>query len=152
MYKRCYLVFKIIRSRTISNFLFLISFLFFGLQFNKIIAGDLGPADFPGDFEHVGLKSIHKASCKQLKRTCQITFEGDTMRVDNFRGIRRDQFIDFKTAFDRNEQYFYVTYKNSAGKKTTALFLFVNRKAAGYFGQALSKWYEMDPRPIPKTY
>ena len=141
---------KIIKSRKIGKFLFLISFLFLGLQSYELKAGDLGPADFPGDVEEI--KSVHTASCRQLKRTCQITFEGDTMRVDNFRGIKRDQLIEFRTAFDRNEQYFYVTYENSSGKRTTALFLFVNRKAAGYFGQELSKWYEMDPRPIPKTY
>ena len=74
------------------------------------------------------------------------------MSVDGSSGISRAQLIGFRTEFDRQETYFYVDYIGSAGDKRSALFVFHNRKAASYFGQSLSRWYNADPNAYPVTY
>ena len=134
----------------------LFQFIFIPLFFTGIsedlLSGDLGPADFPSEAINSGPKSSHTAWCKQLGRNCVIVFDNEKMIVDNFKGIKREQFIDFRTSWDRNEMYYYVNYLNSENKKTTALFLFMNRKAAAYFGESLSRWYNQDPNPYPITY
>ena len=133
-------------------FLFIFIPLFFTGISEDLLSGDLGPADFPSEAINSGPKSSHKAWCKQLGRNCVIVFDNEKMIVDNFKGIQREQFIDFRTSWDRNEMYYYVNYLNSENKKTTALFLFINRKAAAYFGESLSRWYNQDPNPYPITY
>ena len=129
----------------------LIPLIFLGIS-QDLISGDLGPADFPSEEINSGPKSTHTAWCKQLGRNCVIVFENEKMIVDDFKGITRNQFIDFRTSWDRNEMYYYINYLNSKNKKTTALFLFMNRKAAAYFGESLSRWYNQDPNPYPITY
>lgn len=109
---------------------------------------DLGPADF-GDIEEGGPRSYHDAWCRQLRKECRVTFSGRTMKVDNYKGITREQLQGFRSAEDGGEHYFYVRYLNSKGKMTNALFLFVHGQAASEFGYALSRWYEQDPRPVP---
>ena len=134
--------------------LFLLIFIplfFMGIS-EDLLSGDLGPADFPSEAINSGPKSSHTAWCKQLNRNCVVIFDNEKMIVDNFKGIKREQFIDFRTSWDRNEMYYYVNYLNSENKKTTALFLFMNRKAAAYFGESLSRWYNQDPNPYPITY
>ena len=74
------------------------------------------------------------------------------MWVDGSSGIDRRQLLGFRSDFDRNETYYYIDYQRKDGSKSTALFLFVNRKAAAYFGQSLSRWYDSDARPYPTTY
>ena len=133
-------------------FLFIFIPLFFTGISEDLLSGDLGPADFPSEAINSGPKSSHTAWCKQLGRNCVIVFDNEKMIVDNFKGITREQFIDFRTSWDRNEMYYYVNYLNSENKKTTALFLFMNRKAAAYFGESLSRWYNQDPNPNPITY
>ena len=133
-------------------FLFIFIPLFFTGISEDLLSGDLGPADFPSEAINSGPKSSHTAWCKQLGRNCVIVFDNEKMIVDNFKGIKREQFIDFRTSWDRNEMYYYVNYLNSENKKTTALFLFINRKAAAYFGESLSRWYNQDPNPYPITY
>ena len=133
-------------------FLFIFIPLFFTGISEDLLSGDLGPADFPSEAINSGPKSSHTAWCKQLGRNCVIVFDNEKMIVDNFKGIKREQFIDFRTSWDRNEMYYYVNYLNSENKKTTALFLFMNRKAAAYFGESLSRWYNQDPNPYPNTY
>ncbi len=133
-------------------FLFIFIPLFFTGISEDLLSGDLGPADFPSEAINSGPKSSHTAWCKQLGRNCVIVFDKEKMIVDNFKGIKREQFIDFRTSWDRNEMYYYVNYLNSENKKTTALFLFMNRKAAAYFGESLSRWYNQDPNPYPITY
>lgn len=109
---------------------------------------DLGPADF-GEVEAGMPSSYHDAWCRQLHKECRVTFSGRSMRVDNYKGITREQLQGFRTAQDGGERYFYVRYLNSKGKITNALFLFVHDKAATEFGYALGRWYEQDPRPVP---
>ena len=133
-------------------FIFIFIPVFFTGISEDLLSGDLGPADFPSEAINSGPKSSHTAWCKQLGRNCVIVFDNEKMIVDNFKGIKREQFIDFRTSWDRNEMYYYVNYLNSENKKTTALFLFVNRKAAAYFGESLSRWYNQDPNPYPITY
>ena len=140
---------KIFRQKL---FLFIFIPLFFTGISEDLLSGDLGPADFPSEAINSGPKSSHTAWCKQLGRNCVIVFDNEKMIVDNFKGIKREQFIDFRTSWDRNEMYYYVNYLNSENKKTTALFLFMNRKAAAYFGESLSRWYNQDPNPYPITY
>ena len=133
-------------------FIFIFIPVFFTGISEDLLSGDLGPADFPSEAINSGPKSSHTAWCKQLGRNCVIVFDNEKMIVDNFKGIKREQFIDFRTSWDRNEMYYYVNYLNSENKKTTALFLFMNRKAAAYFGESLSRWYNQDPNPYPITY
>ena len=133
-------------------FIFIFIPVFFTGISEDLLSGDLGPADFPSEAINSGPKSSHTAWCKQLNRNCVVIFDNEKMIVDNFKGITREQFIDFRTSWDRNEMYYYVNYLNSENKKTTALFLFVNRKAAAYFGESLSRWYNQDPNPYPITY
>lgn len=115
-------------------------------------AANLGSADFPAGIESSGPKTTHKAMCGKLDNQCVVTFSGRRMQVDGSGGIDRDQLLGFRSDFDRNETYYYVDYRKSNGDRGTALFLFTNRKAASYFGQALSRWYNQDPRPYPVTY
>ncbi len=121
------------------------------LQPSLAIAQDFGPADFPGDIEKNASKSYHDAWCRQLEKECRVRFSGRRMTVEGFRGIEREQLIGFRTERDikGKERYFYVKYVNNRGSDSTALFMFVKKKAAREFGLALARWYEQDPRPFP---
>ena len=103
-------------------FLFIFIPLFFTGISEDLISGDLGPADFPSEAINSGPKSSHTAWCKQLGRNCVIVFDNEKMIVDNFKGIKREQFIDFRTSWDRNEMYYYVNYLNSENKKIRPQF------------------------------
>ena len=116
------------------------------------VLADLGSAEVPSGVGASGPKTTHQALCGKLDNQCVVTFDGRRMEVNNAGGIDRDQLLGFRSAFDRNETYYYVDYKKADGTKSTALFLFTNRKAASYFGQSLSRWYNQDPRPYPVTY
>ncbi len=120
-----------------------------GICITPVIADDFGPADFPGDIESKGPLSYHDGWCRQIKKECRIRFQGRSMTVEGYKGIERDQLISFRTDFEGAESYFYVTYLNSRGKKTTALFLFSHRIASSEFGRALARWYKQDARPFP---
>ena len=120
-----------------------------GLSIAPVFANDFGNADFPGEIEVNAPKSYHDAWCRQLKKNCRVRFNGRSMQVEGFKGIKREQFLGFRTEIDGRERYFYVNYMNSRNKKTTALFLFTHRKAAREFGLALARWYEQDPKPYP---
>ena len=112
-------------------------------------AQSLGPAEFPADVE-VGMPtSYHDAWCRQLKKECRVKFSGRSMTVDDYQGITREQLIGTRADWDGGESYYYVSYRDSSGKTRTALFLFVNYKAANEFGHALARWYDQDPRPYP---
>ncbi len=112
-------------------------------------SSDFGEADFPGVVEDELLVTYHDAWCRRMGEKCRVKFTGRTMQIDNYRGITREQLRSFRTTADGNERYFYVRYLNSKGKATTALFLFANDAAATEFGQALSRWYEQEPRHQP---
>jgi len=117
-------------------------------------AQDFGPADFPGDIEKDSPMSYHDAYCRQLKRECRVRFNGSKMTVEGFKGIEREQLLGFRTeqeggASYSRTRYFYVKYLNSRGEESTALFIFVKNEASREFGQALSRWYEQDPKPYP---
>ena len=132
------------RIATITSFLIAISS-------PLAIAQDFGPADFPGDTEKNAPKSYHDAWCRQLEKECRVIFSGRRMTVEGFRGIEREQLIGFRTERDikGKERYFYVKYLNNRGFESTALFMFVKKKASREFGLALSRWYEQDPKPYP---
>lgn len=132
----------------IKNFLFA-SAAFVGFLCSPGLAQEFGPADFPGDIEDRGPISYHDAWCRQIKKECRVRFNGRSMTVEGYKGITREQLLDFRTDFDGGESYFYVAYLNSRGQKTTALFLFAHRIAASEFGLALARWYKQDPRPFP---
>ncbi len=121
------------------------------------LANDFGNADFPADVEKDDARSYHDPWCRQLMKTCRVRFQGRKMWVEGFKGIDRSQLISFRFRRDggnygkdvHGEKYYYVKYYDNAGIRTNALFIFSNNTAAQEFGNALIRWYEQDPRPIP---
>ena len=113
---------------------------------------DLGNAEIPVNSRESYPETSHNALCSSINQDCVVTFKDARMSVDGSKGIERHQLIGFRTEFDRQETYFYIDYSSATGAKRTALFLFHNRKAAAYFGQALSRWYKQDPNSYPVTY
>ena len=120
-----------------------------GLCGAPLIANDFGPADFPAEVEDGMPLSYHDAWCRQLKKECRVKFAGRSMTVDGFKGIKREQLIDFRFDNDGDEYYYYVKYLNSKNKKVTALFLFKHWRASNEFSLALTRWQEQDPKPYP---
>ena len=118
---------------------------------------DLGAADFQEEFSVSNTKSYHDPWCKALHRQCRVWFQGRTLSIESEGEIDRSQLISFRFMRDggdygqnpNGEKYFYIRYRGSKGRVRDSLFLFANNNAAQEFSQALARWYEEDPRPIP---
>ena len=137
---------------------YIILFLIFGIPFSKpSLSNEFGNADFPSNIETIGGSSYHDAWCRKLKKNCRVRFQGRKMWVEGFEGIDRSQLISFRFKRDdghygqeiQGEKYFYIKYSGKDGKTYNALFLFANNTAAQEFGNALTRWYEIDQRPYP---
>ena len=113
------------------------------------LAQDMGPADMREDIHEAMPSSSHDAWCQKLHNKCKVVFQGDSMKVDGYKGIRRSQLTTFRINQDGGERYIYVDYIDSRRRARTALFLFANFKAADEFQRAIGRWWAQDPSPYP---
>ena len=127
------------------------------LTATPVYSQGLGTAEFQEDFSVLNKKSYHDPWCKALHRQCRVWFKGRTLSIETEGEIDRSQLISFRFMRDggdygqnpNGEKYFYIRYRGSNGKARDSLFLFANNNAAQEFSQALARWYDEDPRPIP---
>mgnify|MGYP004093494049 FL=1 len=109
--------------------------------------------------------SVNQASfdlwCGQVKNDCTVSFEGDRMRVNNNKGIKRDQLLltwedqEMREFWRRNSMVdgwydwvFYVTYKKSDGTESTGKFIAGNIKTASKFRNALAAFFGSKRREV----
>ena len=89
--------------------------------------------------------------CGQVKNECVVSFEGDRMRVNNNKGIKRDQLLrvwddqelrDFWRRTPVMNGYYdtvvYATYRKSDGTESTGKFIISSMKTASRFKNALA--------------
>ena len=113
------------------------------------VLADFGDADFPSEILKDGPKSYHDGWCREIRNKCRIRFQGQGMWVEGQGGIQRNQYIRYRTDYDGQELYNYITYKSDNGSIKEALFLFTNWRAEREFQRAFIRWKKLDPSPIP---
>ncbi len=98
---------------------------------------DLGPAE-------TDVTETFDAYCGKVGNKCKVTFEEGKMRVNNGKGITRDQLLRSKymgpelyLIWQSPEFPWVLSYRNSSGEIKTAKIIFKHNKTAGRFRQAL---------------
>ena len=105
------------------------------LQGSPAIA-DLGPAE-------TEVIETFDAYCGKRGNDCRVTFESGQMRVNDGKGIGRDQLVSFKytgpdlCVFSCPDLPWVVSYRNSSGEVKTAKFIFRHGPTNIRFGKAL---------------
>ena len=86
---------------------------------------DLGQAD-------TEITDTFDAYCGKRGNDCRVTFESGRMRVNDVKGISRDQLVNFKytgpdlCVFSCPNLPWVVSYRNSSGEIKTAKIIFRN--------------------------
>ena len=100
------------------------------------VYADLGSAE-------TEIAETFDAYCGKRGNDCRVTFEEARMRVDDGKGITRDQLISFKytgpdlCVFSCPDLPWVLSYKNSEGEIKTARIIFRHGPTNIRFGQAL---------------
>ena len=97
---------------------------------------DLGPAE-------TEVTETFDTYCGKRGNDCRVTFESGRMRVNDGKGISRDQLVGFKytgpdlCVFSSPDLPWVVSYRNSSGEIKTAKIIFRHGPTNIRFGQAL---------------
>ena len=97
---------------------------------------DLGPAE-------TGVLETFDAYCGKSGNDCRVTFESGRMRVNDGKGISREQLVSFKytgpafCVFSCPDLPWTISYKNSSGEIKTAKIIFRHGPTSIRFEQAL---------------
>ena len=98
---------------------------------------DLGPAE-------TEVFETFDAYCGKVGISCKVSFEQGRMRVNNGKGISRDQLLSYKytgpdlyLTFSSPDLSWALSYRNSKGEIKTAKIIFKHGPTNIRFGQAL---------------
>lgn len=119
----------------------------------KLPKGDMGAADIhwrndlPPEIDF-NVKCVGVFD-KHGEGECRLYFSDGRLRVDDAKGITKEQVINFAYHLERNKKYFNIIYRTGDGRVSEAQFYFNHSAEAKAFSNAwvLFLGGELDPTP-----